>query len=130
MGGTDHPDNLVELTIAEHADAHNLLYCLHKSPYDKAAELFLLGQINASEAANIAKIEGCRLGGHITGKGHKGKPKSEEHKRKLKIARNKRGPMSEESKRKMSETKKGKVFTAEHRENLRLAALRRYGGVQ
>lgn len=25
-GGSDHPDNLVELTVQEHAEAHRLLY--------------------------------------------------------------------------------------------------------
>ena len=54
MGGTDDPDNLVELTVQEHADAHNLLWCLHKNPLDKIAELGLLGQITMSEAARLA----------------------------------------------------------------------------
>ena len=64
MGGTDHPDNLVQLTIAEHADAHNLLYSLHKNPRDKLAELVLLGQAKDPEAMRIK----ARLGGATTGK--------------------------------------------------------------
>ena len=44
MGGTDHPDNLVELTPMEHADAHSLLYALYKNPMDKRMEALLLNE--------------------------------------------------------------------------------------
>ena len=37
IGGTDDPSNLVELTPQEHADAHHLLWCLHKRDEDRAA---------------------------------------------------------------------------------------------
>lgn len=43
MGGTDDADNIVELTVLEHADAHNLLYCLYKNKEDWLAEQGLLG---------------------------------------------------------------------------------------
>ena len=62
MGGTDDPSNIVELTIQEHADAHNLLYALHKSPYDKLAEAVLLGQMCPSEASKIAWEIGHKKG--------------------------------------------------------------------
>ena len=57
MGGTDDPSNIVELTIQEHADAHNLLYALYKNPYDKIAERCLLGWIDAPEASRLALAE-------------------------------------------------------------------------
>jgi len=41
----------------------------------------------------------------------KGKPKSESHKRALSIAQQKRGPASEETRRKCSESNKGRQFT-------------------
>ena len=53
-GGTDHPSNLCQLTTTEHADAHNLLYCIHKNPLDKIAEQALLGQIDYTTASRMA----------------------------------------------------------------------------
>ena len=44
-----------------------------------------------------------------------GKTFSEEHKRKLKEARNKRGPTSDETRMKMSKERKGKAWSEEHR---------------
>ena len=63
-GGTDHPDNLVELTPLEHADAHNLLYSMYKRPEDKLAELCLLGQAKDPDAVKLK----AQLGGFKTGK--------------------------------------------------------------
>ena len=54
MGGTDEPSNITHLTIAEHADAHNLLWCTHKNYYDKIAERLLLGQIDCEEVTILA----------------------------------------------------------------------------
>ncbi len=66
MGGSDDPSNIALLTIAEHADAHNLLWCLHKNQYDKIAERMLLGQITGAEATRLAQVESgkrnCRAG--------------------------------------------------------------------
>ena len=42
-GGTDAPSNIVELTLEEHADAHNLLYYKYGKWEDRIAELGLLG---------------------------------------------------------------------------------------
>jgi len=62
MGGTDAPDNLQELTVVEHAEAHRLLWEEHKSTYDYIAWKALSGQITMSEASYLAKIEGCKKG--------------------------------------------------------------------
>jgi hypothetical protein len=66
MGGTDEPDNLIELTIEEHAEAHRKLYEEHKNEYDRIAWLSLSGQINISEAKRLAQKEGAKLGAKIS----------------------------------------------------------------
>lgn len=48
-------------------------------------------------------------------RGRKRGPFTEEHRRKLKEARNRRGLASEETRRKMSEARKGKPWSEEHR---------------
>lgn len=66
MGGTDDPENLIELTIEEHAEAHRVLYEQHNNEYDRIAWLSLSGQINISEAKKLAQLEGSKLGAKIT----------------------------------------------------------------
>ena len=43
MGGTDEPENLVELTPAEHAEAHRVLYEEHGREEDRLAWMGLAG---------------------------------------------------------------------------------------
>lgn len=50
MGGTDDPSNLVELTIEEHAQAHERLYEEHGHDQDRVAALMLRGQISNYDA--------------------------------------------------------------------------------
>ena len=84
MGGSDDPSNIVELTIQEHADAHNLLYSLHRDPRDRLAELCLLGQAKDPEAVRIK----ARLGGLKTGPtAFLGKTHSKESKDKMRTAK-------------------------------------------
>ena len=52
-GGTDDPDNLVELTPMEHAEAHHLLWCLHKNPFDKMAWLTLSGSVGKEDIISM-----------------------------------------------------------------------------
>ena len=95
MGGTNDPSNIVELTVAEHADAHNLLYALHKHPYDKIAELALLEQIDRAEIQQeLARV---------VGKSNIGRKHSDEAKAKMSTTR-KGVPKSEETKAKMRAT--------------------------
>lgn len=49
MGGTDDPENLIELTIEEHAEAHRELYEKYSKWQDKVAWLSLSEQINSAE---------------------------------------------------------------------------------
>lgn len=62
MGGTDNPENLIELTLEEHAEAHRILFETHGSIFDKIAWKALSGQITMSDAAKQAKLAGCKLG--------------------------------------------------------------------
>jgi len=67
MGGTDSPDNLIELTIEQHAEAHRILFEQHGHWQDRVAYLGLSGLLERGEAAQLAIKEGQRKGGHITG---------------------------------------------------------------
>lgn len=60
MGGSDHPSNLVELTVAEHADAHRKLYEDHGLLQDKLAWLGLLGLIDTAEIVHTLQSEGMK----------------------------------------------------------------------
>ena len=55
-GGTDHPSNIVELTIRQHALAHKKLYKEHGRWQDKVAYLTLSKQITNAEATKQAQI--------------------------------------------------------------------------
>ena len=45
LGGTDEPDNLIELTVEEHAEAHRKLYEQHGNWQDKVAWQGLAGLV-------------------------------------------------------------------------------------
>lgn len=51
MGGTDDPDNIVELSVEEHAEAHRLLYETYGNKFDYIAYMALSKQISAGEAS-------------------------------------------------------------------------------
>lgn len=55
MGGKDNSENLVELTIEEHADAHRKLYEEHGHWQDYCAWQSLSGQITNDEAIRYAQ---------------------------------------------------------------------------
>jgi len=54
MGGSDHPLNLILLSIEEHAEAHKKLYEQHNNQYDYIAWKALSGQISSAEATILA----------------------------------------------------------------------------
>lgn len=62
MGGTDDPDNLIELTPQEHADAHLRLYEEFGKKEDLTAFYLLIGHLKEGFE------ERSRLGGKIQGK--------------------------------------------------------------
>lgn len=61
MGGTDDPENLIELTLAEHAMAHLKLYEEHGKRQDLWAYKFLSGRTEEAWLLN------CSAGGKIQG---------------------------------------------------------------
>jgi hypothetical protein len=57
MGGSNHPSNLIELNIEEHANAHKELFEKYGCWQDEIAYKALSGQITNAEA----NLEKCRL---------------------------------------------------------------------
>ena len=105
IGGTDDLQNIVELTIEEHAEAHRILFEQYGREEDRLAWLGLSGQIGKDEIL-----------WHLARK-QKGVKKPEGHGAKVSAFR-KTFKYSEESKRKISESKKGKKLTQEHKEKV------------
>lgn len=76
MGGTDDPSNLIELTVAEHAEAHKKLFEEHGKLEDKLAWIGLSNQIDNQEVIRQRQSLGGkngskelkRAGGSIAGK--------------------------------------------------------------
>jgi hypothetical protein len=93
MGGTNVSSNLIRLTIEEHADAHRVLY----EQYGKLEDLFawksLSGRTEEAEAAR-RQLVSHRL---------KHKPKTEEHKQKIRESLKKNPPRGMLGKRQSSE---------------------------
>ena len=58
-GGTDDPSNLIELTVAEHAEAHRVLYETHGRKQDWLAWKGLLGEVEKEDIVREAR----KLGG-------------------------------------------------------------------
>lgn len=109
MGGTNDPTNLIELTIEEHAEAHRKLYEEHGRHQDKRAWMGLaklmtgeeiIREITEEWKAKLRKPkkDKSKYFGNTNAKNLAGKPKSEEHKRKIAEAHTGkvRGEFSEE----------------------------------
>ena len=60
MGGSDDPSNIVELTVAEHAEAHKKLYEEYGHLQDKLAWQGLLGLISTAEIVHTLQSEGMK----------------------------------------------------------------------
>ncbi len=113
MGGTDDPNNLVELTVEEHAEAHRLLYEQYGHWQDKIAWQALSGRIGQEEI--------LRMKQGMANKGRKRTPEQLENMRKASQARAKRLMSNPdqwaETNRKRSESHKGKTKSPEHLAN-------------
>ena len=112
MGGTDDPDNLIELTVEEHAEAHRKLYEEHGRIEDYCAWKGLEAEIGKAEIRAMVlkeKLTGVPIPKERARKISKaltGRKLSEEHK--AKIGKAHRGKIvSEETRRKMSLAKIG-----------------------
>jgi HNH endonuclease/NUMOD3 motif len=109
-GGTDELSNLIELTVADHASAHKLLFEQYGRTQDRLAWQGLSGIIGREEIVqelsrlpkSMAMRERLRLS-------RLGKTHSEETKRKIgaKKLGVPRGPVSVETRRKLSELNRG-----------------------
>ena len=77
-GGTDDPENLVELTILDHAIAHRALWKMYGRWQDKIAWQTLSGQITNYEAQQEARRLANVGNKHFQGKSH-----SDEYKQQL-----------------------------------------------
>ena len=110
-GGTDESNNLIELTVEEHAEAHRLLYEQHGNWQDYCAWQALSGQIGQDEAMFIARSKGGK------------KPMSEESKAKLRAScklrteRQRANGTLEQANKKRSEALKGYKKSEEHKAN-------------
>jgi len=108
MGGTDDLNNLVELTVEEHAEAHRKLYEQYGKQEDFMAWHMLSGQIGLDEALFMARSIGGK------------KPMSEESKAKLRAScklrteRQRANGVLEKANQKRSQSMKGIVRTPEH----------------
>ena len=56
-GGTNSPNNLIELTVAEHAEAHKILFEKYGRWQDEVAWRGLSGQIATAEINRIKNSE-------------------------------------------------------------------------
>ena len=113
MGGTDDPSNLITLTVEEHALAHKKIYEEHGKREDYLAWKALSKQIGNEEI--------WLRRSSIGGRNNMGKPKSEEHRKKLSksvskylTGKYKEGGHGEELKRKISESMKGNTNSKNH----------------
>ena len=110
MGGSDDPSNLIELTIEEHAEAHRKLWEDLGHQEDYIAWRCLTGQITNQEAT----LEAIRLARYRS-RGVKKKPLSEETKKNISNAKKgktisypkNRKSRSSEDKKKISEKMMG-----------------------
>lgn len=115
MGGTDDPENLIELSIEEHAEAHRLLYEQHGRWQDRVAWQGLAGLVGHDEI--LKEMNAARRG---SGHPFYGKPRSDETKRK--ISQKLTGhPVSDETKKLWSKQRKGREVSDETKQKIRKA---------
>lgn len=106
MGGTNDPENLIELTVEEHAEAHRKLYEEHGHWQDHVAWKALSGQIESDDIRKLA-----------TSLANKNRIWTEESKEKLREARKKQNSSgwnwSKESRKAKSEAMIGNIQSKE-----------------
>lgn len=96
LGGTDDPDNLIEVTVEEHAEIHRVLYERDGRWQDLAAWKGLSGQISFRELdEEIAKNRALKISRALSGR-----------------------VITEETKKKMAQSAKLRANTEEGRERL------------
>lgn len=108
-GGTDDPDNLIRLSVKDHAEAHRLLYEQHGKEEDRIAWLGLSGVYSNQEVVYYAE----QLGRSKGGLANKGIPKSDEHKEKIALTI-KEKYNSKDMRKKTSDAMKGNTNSKNH----------------
>lgn len=108
MGGSNDPSNLIELTVAEHAEAHKKLFEEYGCWQDEIAWKALSGQITSDQARREATRKTWLGRKHTPG----ARQKIKEGLAKSGVVR---GPRSIETKQKISESLKGHPVSASTR---------------
>lgn len=67
-GGKDDAENLIEVTVTQHAMFHYCEWRLWKNEYDRIAWKALSNQITLTEAQKLAHLQGCKNGGKLLSK--------------------------------------------------------------
>lgn len=128
MGGTNDPSNLVELTVADHAAAHRILFEQYGKIQDYIAWQGLEGRIDKEEAIRLL-LSRPRTSEHNANisKSLKGKLKTDNHKQALRKPK----IWTEEGKQRLSEASSsrknmlGKKHSAEAKQQMSEAAKNR-----
>ena len=107
MGGTDAPENLVEVTVEQHAELHLALYLEHGHWEDYLAAMSLSGIIDREEVVSTLLSEAGKKGGS-NGKG--------------KTAWNKGKKIGANAK--LKEYHKTRIYTEEQKEKMRQGAIK------
>lgn len=124
-GGTDDPSNLVELTIEDHAIAHEVRYRIYGDDRDRVAALMIRGQISNYDAfiemVSRPKSEEWKKAKSEAMKGENnpmwGKTISDEHKEAVRVANSVPKPyVSENMKKRHAE---GKSYTFDKEDSSR-----------
>ncbi len=109
-GGDDDPGNLRWLSVEEHACAHRQLWLERRDPLDLIAFRMLAGQIMQTEAAEQAKLEGCRRGGRNC-KGIPKPPRSDAWRNKQREAHLGRDNLSADGRARLSALHRGNNYS-------------------
>lgn len=130
-GGTDDPSNLVELTIEDHAIAHEVRYRMHGDDRDRVAALMIRGQISGYDAfiemVSRPKSEEWKKAKSEAMKGENnpqyGKPTSQKQKELVRVANSVPKPhVAENMKKRHAE---GKSYTFTKKDCVKAIAARR-----
>lgn len=120
LGGSNEKNNLVKLTPEEHFLAHQLLVKIYPEHKGLKYALYLM-TISPSGRRNNNKLYGWikrdYMNNRSQSRGNTGKKLSPEHIAKLKLARSKQ-IISEETKKKISNTKTGVKMTQEAKDSM------------
>jgi len=127
-GGTDEEENIVTLTLEEHAEAHRLLWEEYGRQEDYIAWMGLSGQIPKQEVIRLSQSLGGKKGrGKKIGEAHKavfnrkGRTNSQEHRQKISASLTGR-VVAESTKLALSKACRGKTRSEEARRNMSAAA--------